>query len=295
MLASTVIDRVVKGFRARSNVDVLATAVDTTVTSISYSGIIDDAGWAPGTTIEIGSEMMMVLEVDTNNNVATVSRGFLSTAVSHNANDLIFINPRTVRSDVLDLFNDAFTDMFGEGDLFAVDAQTFTYDPTLIGYPLPVEVVEILRVDALKLDFAKYWEPVRDWLEIDNADPNEFANGKAIMLRTALPPGEFRVIFSKAFNPLTDESEDLEIDVGLRPYMLDLPFYYAMNRMMVDLERQRSQIESAQSHQRAQDVPPFLAIRTGEWYQARYADRLKAARSILMKEAKKDRMTGYGS
>jgi hypothetical protein len=77
--------------------------------------------------------------------------------------------------------------------------------------------------------------------------------------------------------------------------MTDLLFYFAMNRLMVDSERGRSQMKSAQSHQRAQDTPPFLALRTGEWYQARYNERIISARSHLIREVKRIRGTGYGS
>lgn len=291
---STVIDRVMKGFRGRTHPDILAEDITDSETNLNYTGVIG-SGWAPGTLVEIGSELILVTDVDTTNKIATVQRGWLNTtAEAHSSGDAIYINPRVLRSDVLALFNDSLEDMFGEG-LFQTGVSEITYNPSLIGYEIPSEAVDILRVDALKDDRAKYWEPVYDWLEVDNTDTDDFSTGSAIMLRTALPPGAFRVVYTKTFTRIAEETDDLEADVGLRPYMTDLPFYFAMNRLMVDLERHRSQIESAESHQRAQDAPPFLAIRTGEWYQARYGDRLRTSIKHQSLEVKKVRATGYGS
>lgn len=291
--ASTVINRVLRGFQDRGQVDVLSSDMTVGVTTLEYTGFLSSLG--PGARVELGSEIMLVTEDDTTNKKATVVRGWLDTTpVAHSNGDPIMVSPRIFRTDILDLFNDCLEDLFGS-DLFAVGSQTFTYDPGLIGYTLDAEAIEILRVDALKDDSAKYWEPVGDWLEVDNADTGDFSTGKGIMLRTALPPGEFRVIYAKPFTRLADENADLEDDAGLRPYMIDLPFYYAMNRLMVDLERHRSQIQGAENHQRAQDAPPFLALRTGEWYQARYRDRILTARSHLKRETQKVRITAYGS
>lgn len=291
--ASTVIDRVIRGFRRHDNPDVLAGDIGNNDTSLTYTGVL--SGWGPGAVIEIGSELMLVTGHTPTSNTVTVTRGWLgTTAAAHSTGAAIYIGGRVDRGPILELINDCLEDLVGR-DLYSVDTMEITYNPSLIGYNLHEDVLDILRVDALKNDSAKYWEPVFDWLYVDSTDTDDFASGKAIMLRTALPPGAFRVTYSKAFTRIDEESDDLEALAGLRPYMLDLPYYYAMNRTMVDLERRRSQIESAESHQRAQDAPPFLALRTGEWYQARYDERVKNAYARLKKEVKRIKGTGYGS
>lgn len=292
--AKTQIDRVVKGFRERGNPDILAANMTSGAGTLSYTGVL--AGWGPGTRIEIGTEIMLVTDVDYINKVATVTRGWLeTTAVAHNAGEAIFITPRILRSDILDLFNECLDDLLGRG-LYVVDATELTYSSGLIGYDLPAEALGILRVDALKDANAKYWEPIYDWLEMDNASTADFTSGRALMMRVALPFGaRFRVVYKKAFTELTAETDDLGSVAGLRPYMEDLLFYYATSRVMVDLERHRSQIEAAENHQRAQDSPAFLALRTGEWYQARYRERVKTALAHQSIETKNVRGTGYGS
>jgi hypothetical protein len=291
--ASTLIDRIMRGFRRHDNPDTLSILLDSASLTLNYSGIL--TGWGPGTIVEIGSEILLVTEVDTSNRVASVVRGYLGTTPGeYSVNTPIYLNPRVFRSEVLDLINDALEDMVGK-DLYQVTSTEITYDPELIGYPIPSTALDIIRVDGLKDDRALYWEPVHDWFTVDNADTGDFSTGRAIMMRVSMPPGAFRVIYTTAFSQLTQESQDLESHCGLRPYMTDLPFYYAMNRLMVDLERRRSQVESAQSHQRAQDVPPFLALRTGEWYQARYEDRIRICRARLRQEFKHTKATGFGS
>jgi len=291
-LTSTVIDRVLKGFRILDQPDVLATAMNSSVTALNFQGILN--AWGPSTIAEVGSELMLVTEVDDTNKIATVIRGWLgTTATTHAQNAPIYINPRMLRSDVLTLVNECLEDMFGR-DLYAVNATTIIYNPAIIGYSLPDEVIDVLRVDALQDSAALYWLPIADWIYVDNADTGDFSTGKALMLRTALPPGEFRVVYSERFTQVA-EADDLEAVGGLRPYMTDLPFYYAMNRLMVDSERSRSKMKAAEQHQRAQDSPPFLALRTGEWYQARYADRVNTSRATLLKETKRLALAGYGS
>lgn len=293
-LASTVINRVLKGFQERGQVDILTGDIDNNQNSLTFLGFLPN--WGPGTRIEIGTETILVTAVDTTTNTATIVRGWLDTTpVAHLANDPIFVNPRLYRSDILELVNEAMDDMYGQ-DLYAFDAQELTYASGQIGYALDAGAVDILRVDAQKDANANYWDPVHDWTEMDNASSADFTNGKAIMLRAALPFGaRFRVVYSKPFVPATSETDDLEAVSGIRPYMKDLPYYYAMHRLMADEERHRSQMEKAENHQRGQDTPAFLALRTGQWYQARYEERVRIARAHLMKEAKKSKASAYGS
>ncbi len=293
-LVSAVLNRALKGFRLYNNPDVLALDMNTSVASITYTGIL--SGWGPTTVVEIGSELMLVTEVDIENKLATVVRGWLDTSkTSHSSGDPIYLNPKMMRSDLMDLVNDCLEDMVGL-DLYASDVKTFTYDASLIGYDLVADMYKVLRVDAETDSFSKQWDTVLDWTQVDNADLIDFPSGQALMFQRALPLGaKIRVIYSKAFTRVVDEADDLEADSGLKIYMTDLPYYFIMNRLMVDSEKRRSQISTAHGHQRAQDTPPFLALRTGEWYQARYGDRVKSARTRLRKETRVPIGTGYGS
>jgi len=292
-LASTVIDRVLKGFRAYDQPDVLKTALAAGDKVVSYLSIL--SGWGAQTTIEIESELMLVTEVDTTAKIATVVRGWLNTtAATHVVDSAIYLNVQMMRSDILDLLNESIGDL-NSHDLYGIGTKEVTYDSTKIGYDLDSAILTILRVDARTDSASSLWDPIFDYYLVDNA-PTEFASGKAIMLKSSLPSdGVFRVVYSKAFVDLADDTKDLEADAGLFSYMTDLPFYFAMSRLMVDSERRRSQLKGAVSHQRAQDTPPFLSLRTGEWYQARYLDKIVTSRARLRKETRRPQGTGYGS
>lgn len=293
-LVSAVLNRALKGFRLYNNPDVLDLDMNASVASITYKGIL--SGWGPTTVVEIGSELMLVTEVDTENKLASVVRGWLDTIkASHSSGDPIYLNPKMMRSDLMDLVNDCLEDMVGH-DLYTTDVKAFTYDASLIGYDLAADLLKVLRVDAETDSFSKQWDTVLDWTQVDTADLTDFPSGQALMLQRALPLGAgVRVIYSKPFTRVAAEANDLEADSGLKTYMTDLPYYFIMNRLMVDSEKRRSQISTAHGHQRAQDTPPFLALRTGEWYQARYLDRINSARARLRKEIKVPIGTGYGS
>ena len=77
--------------------------------------------------------------------------------------------------------------------------------------------------------------------------------------------------------------------------VVDLLFYFAMSRLLAADEADRADSESASSHQRAQDVPGFLALRTGEWYKARYEELLRNAIARQNEETKPLIFSGFGS
>jgi hypothetical protein len=248
-----------------------------------------------GDILEIGSEQLMVTAYVSGTKTATVIRGwFGSTAAAHSQNDPIYIRPRFRRDKIQDLINNCLYDLFP--DLYQVATVEKTYSGSAIGYDLASDVHRVLRVDGEVDSNALEWVTISDWQYFPQANTSSFTSGKAIMLRRALPAGAvFRVTYSKAFDPVTAESDDLEADSGLAAYMTDLPYYFAMNRVMVDEEKRRSQILQAQNHQRSQDVPPFLALRTGEWYQARYQELRMNAKKRLIGDAPKSLIGGYGS
>lgn len=291
---TTVIQKVLKGFRQKDQPDVLVGAINASDTAISYQGLLN--GWGVSTVAEIEDELLLVTAVNEVNNTATVIRGWLgTTAASHSINLPIYLNPKMMRSDILGLINEAIEDMMNN-DLYKVNTLGLTYASGTIGMDLDQAVTKVLRVDAQRDATSKYWDPTSDWTFVDNADTTDFPSGKALMLRASLDLGAgVRVIYAEDLTPLSAESEDLEADGGLTSYMADIPFYFAMNRLMVDAERERSQIQGAVNHQRAQDVPAFLSLRTGEWYQARYREKVKMARDRLRREVKSNRGTGYGS
>ena len=139
--ASTVINRVAKAFNRHDNADVLSTEMNSSTTSLVYSGILP--AWGPGTVVEIEQELMLVQSVDTSLKTATVVRGWLNTtAATHAASSVIYVNPRVSRDDILDLFNDCLTAIYP--NIYKVSTTTASYSTNTIGYNVPSDVSKIL-------------------------------------------------------------------------------------------------------------------------------------------------------
>jgi len=262
-------------------------------TTVVTSGNFDEK-YGKGTILEIESERMMVISYATPN--ATVLRGvFGTTAVGHTAPVDIYIDPRldSIRTDILDLFNNCLVDMYPM--VYVASSQTFTYNASVIGYELDAAANEVFAVTGRVGDATdKNYGVLRSWKKMTGQDTGVFTSGKAIMLHTAMPNGApFRAHYEAQFTKLTDESDDLEADAGLRPYMVDLPYYFALSRLMVTEEQERSDTGTAVAHQRAADVPAFLALRTGDWYAARYSDLLENCRATLWRENDRSMGAGY--
>lgn len=244
--------------------------------------------------MEIDSERMLVTDADTVNKTASVVRGWdETTPAAHTAGAKIVVGPRGDRGETLNLINDCLADLFP--DLYKVSVAEINYSGLVIGYEIPATAHRILAVNARMDSGSSLWENISDWHVDDNASA-EFTTGKSIMIRVALPHGSIiRVKYGSTFTPASSEADDLITTCGLSDYMVDLPYYYALSRLLPAEETLRSQIKAAEGHQRAQDTPAFLAIRTGEWYSARYQERKTKAVSTQAFMVKKSIGVGYGS
>lgn len=293
-LVSSVINRVVQNFQIHDSIDTLTGTITTTATSLVVG---TNYRMGEGSRIEIGSELMYVSAFNTTTKTATVVRGFHGTTpAAHTSGAMVITNPRVPRFTIMDYINDCLEDMHSLG-LFAVGISEQTYSGSTIGYSLPSDVEEVLAVQARWDSTAQHWDYAHDWEFMDNAETDQFANAKALMMLTALPASApFRVIYATGFTQVTAESDDLEANAGLASYMARLVYGYCMAQVLALEEAERSQISQAQNHQRSQDVPPFLALRTSEWYKARYEEGVLKARARQTKTVRNTRTSaGYGS
>lgn len=291
-LVGDTIDKVLRKYQEMNTPDVLRTAMDDVQTSLSFQGFLPS--WSPGQVVSIGTERLIVTAVNRDNNIADVVRGWENTTpIAHSISTPIVLDPRGNRSETLDHINDCLHDLYP--DLYKVESTEITYNASKIGYEIPTDATRILRVTARFEASSSLWEPVHDWYIEDEA-ADEFTTGRAIMFRVSLPAGAlFRIKYGTSFTPITSESDDLEALSGLRPYMIDLLYYFALSRIMLGDEQRRSQSGTAVNHQRAGDIPPFTAMRTGEWYYARYLERKVSAIKAQAFEHKESLGTGYGS
>ena len=285
---STVITRVLNQFRYKDPVLTLSGALNNSQTDVDLNDFLPNVG--KGSIIQINDEYMLVIATTgTGPLVLTVERGWLgSTKTVHTDKDPVYVNPRVLGDEVLEHINECLDHMFPT--IFVPDVKTLTYNASAIGYDLASNVGLIYRVDGELDSAATYWAELKDIRFLPDADTTDFPSGKALILHASMKQGsKIRVLYGKPFINVTS-AQDLETDGGLKDYMTRLPFYYAMAKLMPIQEVNRADSSGASSHQRAQDVPPFLALRTGDWYNARYRDLLTSARVRQRFETK----PGYG-
>ncbi len=295
-LTSAVINRVLNKFRYKDPVLTLNGAIDTVQTDPIVNDFLPSIG--VGSIVQINDEYMMVTATSGTGPMSlTVVRGWLgSTKASAADGDAVYVNPRVLGTEVFDFINECLDQLYPR--IFVVDTDTsLTYSGTIIGYELPANVGFMIRVDGEMDSVAKWWKELKDIRYIPQADTTDFPNGKALMLHASMPKSnKIRVIYAKPFTRVAATSDDLEAVGGLQTYMIDLPYYYAMHKLMAIEEVDRSDSSGASSHQRAQDVPDFLALRTADWYKARYRDLLENARTRQQFEVKRGlNVGGYGT
>ncbi len=283
---STVIDRVLNKFRYKDPVLTLNGAINDTQEDPAVNDYLPSIG--RGSIIQIGDEYMLVTATSgTGPMTLTVVRGWLgSTKAVASDKDPVYINPRVLGTEVLDFINECIDQIYPT--LCVVSTTALTYSGASIGYGLPADVGFILRVDGKFDSSAMYWKELKDTNYNPQADTDDFPNGKALMVHVSMPSSsKMRVIYGKPFTRVANTTDDLEAVAGLQVYMTDLPYYYAMHKLMADKEVDRTDSSGASSHQRAQDVPGFLSLRTADWYKVRYRDLLQSARTRQQFEIKR--------
>src|SRR3970040_58390 len=160
VLVKNLVDRIAKSFRVSDSMGILKAGIGSDEESLTFTEILPNLG--PGTRIEMGTEMMAVLETFQTSGTVKVLRGILGTTkTNHLVGEEFFIDPRIYRSDILVLINDALNAMYPT--LYDIGEDTFDYLTSIIGYDLPSDADGILQVRALVDSGANYWKRISDW------------------------------------------------------------------------------------------------------------------------------------
>jgi hypothetical protein len=281
----TTITKVLNQFRYKDPVLPLSGAINDSQTDPAVNDFLPNIG--PGSIVQVDDEYMLVTAVTgTGPMTLTVVRGWLETvAASHSSGAPVYVNPRVLGDEVLDYINECLDFLYPE--LYYPDILTLAYDAGTIGYDLDASVGRVLRVDGEVDSTALYWKELKDWKFNPQADSTIFPSGKSLMIHGSLPHGAaIRVVYGVPFTNVV-AGEDLETDGGLQAYMARLPYYYSMGKILATQEVGRSDSTGAASHQRAQDVPALSALRTGDWYNARYRELMDKAKARQAFEVKR--------
>lgn len=220
---------------------------------------------APGHYIEIGNEAMLVLA--TNGVNLEVLRGqWGSTARAHSATDLVTIQPRFLRRQVLVEVQDEIrswpTTLYGVSRT-DISWASSAHDVDLDG-ATGKEVTKLLDV-RLKPTGDEPWFDLSTAVEVFPVDTDDFSSGWRLHALRGFSASTVQITYAHEFYlDDLDEDIDLEEDVGLSASMLDIVRYGVGGRLLTSQEGERARLDQQGQRRFAEEVPPQHQLTAAE-------------------------------
>lgn len=195
-----------------------STHLTANVTSNGTTLAIADASAISRGIIEIGSELMWVDSVDTQNNLVTVApygRGYRgTTAAAHSAGARVVTSPLFPRTLIKQVLNESIRAVYP--DLFGVGSTEITFSPAILTYELPAGAQQVMAASWRTIGPSKEWIPLRRWRVDRQAAPSVFASGVSISVYDMVTPGRpIRVTYSKQPSTMVNDADDYVTVTGL--------------------------------------------------------------------------------
>jgi hypothetical protein len=281
-LIEKVYRRVMGGIRERTVqlTNAITDVQHTVVVNGSQAGSI-----APGVILSVELELMYVTAWDAANLTATVTRGYYGSVPSnHDANVIVYLNPRYSRYDIGVAINDDLRSLSSPTNgLFRVGVAELTYNPVYAGYDLgalPSNFTDILEIRYRIAPPYRTFPPIKKWKiirwESDGGvtDP-VFPSGRGLVIYESGWPGlPIYVTYSAPFVRFVDTADSVlntpstndeappydgystATVQNLTPTMLDLPPLGAEIDLTLPREISRNFMESQPDPRKAQEVAP---------------------------------------
>jgi len=237
----------------RNKLAATVTSSDTTILTTYDVGALRS-----GTVFEIGTELIYIWEANPAAKSLTVERGYLgTTATAHTANDLIVVNPRFPRQQMLDSINADIDDLSSTANgLFRVVTVDLTYN----GSDRQIDITSsgtILELLDVRLRYLSDDFPVIHSSRLQTGLPTaDFPSGNTLVLDEPVMAGTLRVRYKAPFTRATTEASDLTTDCFLPATCDDIVEMGVILRMMAGREIKRNFTESQSDTRRADEVPP---------------------------------------
>ena len=281
-LIEKVYRRVMGGLRERTVQ--LVSDVDDVQESVQVTGA-QAGSIAPGVIFSVELELMYVIGWNASSNTATVIRGYYGSVPSnHDANVVIYLNPRYSRYDIGVAINDDLRSLSSPTNgMFRVGVAELTYNPVFQGYDLgdlPSNFTDILEIRYRIAPPYRTFPPIKKW-KIIRWDANGgvtdpvFPSGRGLIIYENGWPGlPIYVTYSAPFIRFVDTADNvLETPAtndeappnngystatvqNLTPTMLDLPPLGAEIDLTLPREISRNFMESQPDPRKAQEVTP---------------------------------------
>ena len=233
----------------------LASSIDASTDTVVFSYDLD--GIRQGQVFEIDSELFYVWSVSAGTKTATVQRGFNgSTAVAHDANALVIVNPRFPRNQMLEALNDELADLSTPTNgLFKVTALNLDYNGSdvMIDLTGTSNIQDIISVSVRYL--TDDYIPVKRFRLMRDVPTDDFATGVALRMDQSVLAGRLRIVYKSPFTALTAESQDVTTVGGVPASCDDILALGVQIRLMSPREIKRNFTESQGDTRRGDEVP----------------------------------------
>lgn len=239
--------------------------------------------------VEIDDELILIKGYDSTSGQVTVlgganGRGAEGTsAASHSANALITNSPTFPRARLKEAINDTILGLYPKLLVFATT--DITYVPAQYEYELPAEATDVWYMNARLVGPEKVGQRLASWNFNPKAQVTDFATGKSVQILDAVTPGQVvRVVYSKAPNTLTSNTDDFAAITGFPDRVSDLVVWGAAKRALPAISAARLQLTAIEATERAQLVSHREITSAVQTFAAMYAERLEEERDRMYAE-----------
>lgn len=284
-MARTEVSEVVEKIRRqvlasyRTEIDVLAGLVDDEDTVLA----LEDAtspNLKAGAVINVGAEVMRVRSIDRTALEVTVIRGWGdSDADAHDADEIVWIEPRFTSQDIFDALRDEIAAWSPR--LFRVYGDTLSVTADAETYELPVafaDALHLVTVRRILSDTTSTAWPTTDVRFQRGTTAWDGATTSGLLLRFKDPTAACSVYVEAALpfdaDAITYWDCDLVDDIGLAPSMLDLLSLGVKMRLMVDAEIDRTSRMVQDDPRRSEEVPPTAGLQSANALRQLYDRRM---------------------
>ena len=234
-----------------------------------------------GSFLSVGTNTLLVVDVNTLTGVATVVGGQRgSTDQNATAGELVRVNPRFTDYQVVRELNNTLRQMSSPTlGLFQVASAEIDYAQPVEGYDLSgvsglVKVLEVRR-QTYGPSFA--WPTVQadQWDLLESAPTSDFASGMSLRVIGADTGLVVQVLYAKTFTPIGYTlSTDVSV-TGVTTEMEDIPPLGAAVRLMTGREVSRNNTDAQGDTRRANETPPGAIAASYRGLQQWFLQRVK--------------------
>lgn len=285
--ATNVIDKALYHLKGntREEYNKLASSINSSVTTIVMSAAL--RGIQINQEIEIGTEIIYVLDIDTTTRTITdCIRGFKgSTAASHTADDAVTVGPRFYRHVVLTEINNELKALSGKG-VFRIRSLDIDYDAAIRGYDI-TSITDLIDVYEIRIQYPTLegdWRLIRDYEVARGMPTTDFPSGNAILIDELAQTGyPMRIRYRAGFTTLASGSDVVETVSGIHTEAVELLELGAAIGMIMGREIPRNDMASQKDPRRSEEVPSQSILASYRGLLNRYSERLDQERTRLVR------------